>query len=98
MTKSEFVIFLMNDQGLSLKDAQAKADIQYGNAPNTNAAPLTQAQKDMMHVEEEWDNQVVKHEREAQTAVYPGQLRRIKRLCNEKLRMRKFFDRCKMYM
>ena len=100
MTKEAFVIYLMANNGLDLKDAQAEANKVYGKSttqPAKNAQLSPEAVK-MQKVELGWDDQIVDHEIESQEACYPGQIRRIRRIVQEKLRARKFFDRAKMYM
>ena len=106
MTKAEYIIHCQTAHGMSLDEAKAEADVVYGKGNPTQptakpqpAAPvLTEAAKKAIKVDEGWDDQITDHEEQAQQAVYPGQLRRIRRLCQEKLKARKFFDRAKMYM
>ena len=74
-----------------------------GLSKDTLGAPeppkeLTPQAKKAIRVDEGWDDQIEDHEEQAQQAVYPGQLRRIRRLTQEKLKARKFFDRAKMFM
>ena len=114
MSKAEFIIHCQTARGMSLDDAKAEADIVYGKGNTTQPAnqanaygntsgkakppELTEAAKKAIKVDEGWDDQITDHEEQAQQAVYPGQLRRIRRLTQEKLKARKFFDRAKMYM
>ena len=106
MTREKFIIYLMSTQGMDLKAAEAEADKQFASAPvpvvatpaDPKAPVLTEAAKKAIKVEDDWDNQIINHESEAQNAVYTGSLRRIRRLVQEKLKARKFFDRAKMYM
>ena len=100
MNEAQFVIYLMSkDPTLLLADAQAEAAKVYGSTTTvptkSNVSP--EALK-MAKVELGWDDQIVDHEIESQEATYPGQIRRIRRIVQEKLRARKFFDRAKMYM
>ena len=106
MTKAEYIIHCQTTHGMSLDDARAEADKVYAKS-NTTQAPkvpavvqpvLTEAAKKAIKVDEGWDDQITDHEEQAQQAVYPGQLRRIRRLTQEKLKARKFFDRAKMFM
>ena len=99
MDEAQFVIYLMSkDPTLLLADAQAEASNIYGNQPKTVAPKLSAAAKKAIQCDEGWDDQIADHELESQGAVYPGQLRRVRRLVQEKLRARKFFDRAKMFM
>ena len=99
MDEAQFVIYLMSkDSTLLLADAQAEAAKVYGSQPKATGPQLTPIQQQAIRVDENWDNKIVEAEEESQNAVYPGQLRRIRRLTQEKLRARKFFDRAKMFM
>ena len=105
MTREQFIIFLMSNQGMTLVEAEAAADIQFAEPTpaivtqqaETKKVLSAEAQK-AAEIENGWDDQIDEHEREAQNAVYSGQIRRIKRIVQEKMRMRKFFERSKMYM
>ena len=99
MNEAQFVIYLMSkDPTLLLADAQAEAAKVYGSTTAPTKSNVSPEALKMAKVELGWDDQIVDHEIESQEATYPGQIRRIRRIVQEKLRARKFFDRAKMFM
>ena len=96
MTKAEYIIHCQTAHGMSLDDAKVEADQVFAKS-NTTQAPVVPTVV-APEPPKELTPQAKKAQEQAQQAVYPGQLRRIRRLTQEKLKARKFFDRAKMFM
>ena len=100
MNKAEFIVYLMHSQGLTLEDATREADKAYANKVSTTVKDPKAEQRaiEIAAVEDSGETSIVEAEKEAQTARYPGQLRRIHRLAREKMRTKRQFERIKDFM
>ena len=108
MTKAEYIVHCQVGKGMTLDEAKAEADLVYGaNCPmdaNAGTKPLTDAEKKSIErakvmgeqadqIADGWIGSMQDLERRAQQAHYPGEIRRITKLANDKAFAKRRFER-----